>query len=166
MNRDRLIFLALLIFLLTSAAYFINALFYEVPAPPPQKRTNETVLQKTEGKKITRKSNYAVIKSKNVFSPERTDVPKDSAAEAQSTPDIRIEPPPQLSLKGIVQDIDGEFTAYLTMNNEEARPVHVGERIDNLKVVSITMTDVTIRWFEQEIKLTLSKVKSVGKQGK
>lgn len=166
MNRDKWIFLALLIFLLASGAYFINALFYDIPAPTSQEGNKEPIPEKSEEKKIKRKINYTVIKTKNVFNPDRSDRPKDDIAAGLAVPDIPVEPPPQLSLKGIVQDIDGEFTAYVAMNNEEARPVHVGERIDNLKVVSITITDVTIRWFEQEIKLTLSKVKSVSKQGK
>lgn len=166
MNRERLIFILLLIFLLASAGYFGKALFYTVPSPLPRETTEKPVMATVTGKKVRTRTDYSVIRAKNVFHPDRANVPKGAASTGPVVRDVPVEPPPQLALKGIVQDSRGEFIAYVTVDSEKARPIRTGERIDNLKVVSITMTDVTIRWSEQEIKLTLSKVKSVGKQGK
>jgi len=163
MNRDKMIFIALIVFLLLSAAYFAKAILYRVPEPVPVEQKKE-IQKETDVKAVQKRRDYSIIRSKNVFSPDRSEQKEtDTAAQMEMT-EMPPAAAPQLDLKGIVQDASGEFTAYVSVSGEKARPMHVGERVDNLKVVSITITDVTMKWFEQEIKLTLSKVKSVGKQ--
>lgn len=161
MNRKSAILLALVLLFCFSLWYCIQALLSEIPVEKESAGQTQAVA-KTEEEKVTAKGiDYNAIVEKNIFHPERKFVDKPPPSALQSP---LVPPPvmPSLALKGIVQGGDNEFIAYLSIDGKKAQPIRVGDRIDDIKVVSITMTDVTIRWFTTDVKLTLSKVKSMG----
>lgn len=146
---------------------FCASLWYCIQAFRASAPVEETVAQEIkesgakEEEKTGPRADYAVLVQKNLFHPERRFVEKAAQGADQSA----LAPPavmPALLLKGVVQDAGGEFIAYVSIDGKKAQPLRVGDRIDDIKVIGITATDVTLKWFSTDVKLTLAKVKSMG----
>lgn len=146
---------------------FCFSMWYCIQALRVSAPVEETVVQESkeggakEEAQIAPPVDYAGLAEKNLFHPERRFVDKASQAGDQAS----LAPPavmPALVLKGVVQDTGGEFAAYVSIDGKKAQPLRVGDRIDDIKVVAITATDVTLKWFATDVKLTLAKVKSMG----
>jgi hypothetical protein len=162
MNTNAIKKLLLILLVLSSAGYFIQSLYYTTPVHNTGQE-KQPVKESGNDKKAAKAVDYDGIVNKNIFSPDRKYVekPGQNANGAPGTP-----PPvmPEMDLQGIVQGPDGEYIAYISIGGKKPQPVRSGERLDDIKVVSITMADVTMKWFQSEVKLTLSKVKSMGKK--
>ncbi len=150
----------LVLLLLFSVGYFLKALLYKPVTYSIADKEKKVGVTEKEKEQDAGEMNYRKIVEKNIFHPERKPV------EA-SSPEEVIEPEvpavmPDIALKGIVQRPDGQFVAYVVIEEGPARPVYAGDRIDDLKVVSITRSDVTMKWRENTIQLSLKKVKTEG----
>lgn len=95
----------------------------------------------------------------NLFSSTRSPVqpkpqPQDKAAE---------QPPkrPDMNLKGIILNQFGEYIAYIEKDKVKAVPVRKGDRFDDVEVVDIQQKSVELRWNEENILLSLDRIKTI-----
>ncbi|MEE9524938.1 MAG: hypothetical protein V3V59_09365, partial [Thermodesulfovibrionales bacterium] len=147
-----------------SLSYFVRSLLYKAPLYNAEEKSRQVSEDAPVVKILKSDIEDNDIVTKNIFHPDREYV--DSSAEEGSDveSDVALSPMPTLTVKGIVERPDGEYIAYISREGKLAQPVHAGDRIENLKVVSITRTDVTIRWNNSDVKLSLKKVRSVEKK--
>jgi hypothetical protein len=97
---------------------------------------------------------YDVIVARDLFSPERGVVPPAPTAAGQ--PAAKSQPPPKLTLYGVVI-LDGEKFAYLHEGAQEAKPrkVHEGDRFAGGTVAAIRKDAVTFLFGGSEVAVPL-----------
>jgi hypothetical protein len=166
MIKRYIIPLALALLLLLSFSYFVRSLLYKAPRYDAEEKNRQVSEEAPDIKELKSTADDTVIVTKNIFHPSRGYVESATEEGNDAETEVPLAPMPTLTVKGIVERPDGEFVAYISLEGELAQPVHAGDRIENLKVVSITRTDVTIRWNNSDVKLSLKKVKSVEKEKK
>lgn len=150
----------LILLFCASMWYCIQSLRVSVPVEEPAVQESKAQGAEEEAP-VLPSTDYSSLVEKNLFHPDRRFVEK----AAREVDQASVAPPavmPALVLKGVVQDQGGEFVAYVSIDGKKAQPLRVGDRIDDIKVVGITATDVTLKWFATDVKLTLAKVKSMG----
>jgi hypothetical protein len=158
--------LALVLLLLLSFSYFVRSLLYKAPRYDTEEKSRQVNEEAPDIKELKSTVKDTEIVTKNIFHPSRGYVESSAEEGSDTEAAVPLTPMPTLTVKGIVERPDGEFVAYISLEGELAQPIHPGDRIENLKVVSITRTDVTIRWNNSDVKLSLKKVKSVEKDKK
>ncbi len=156
--------LALALLILLSLSYFVRSLLYKAPLYNAEEKSRLVGEDAPDVKILKSNVEDNDIVTKNIFHPSRGYVESSAEEGRDVESDVPLSPMPTLTVKGIVERPDGKYVAYISREGELAQPVHAGDRIENLKVVSITRTDVTIRWNNSDIKLSLKKVKSVEKK--
>lgn len=157
--------LFLIVLLLLSLMYCTKALLHKAPVEEIAEKGQQSADTGVEEKALEQKRDYTDAVEKNIFHPERRYV--ETSGEMSAEVDYSLQTTvSDLTVKGIVQRPDGEFVAYISRGGEKARPVHAGDSIENIKVVSITRSDVTIRLNDKDITLSLKKVKTIDKKGK
>ena len=104
---------------------------------------------------------YDVIVARDLFSPARGVVPPAPATASKPAP--RLQPPPKLTLSGVVI-IDGEKTAYLQEGTQESRPQKVRENQNFAGgiVKSIRPDGITFVFADTEIIVPLRTPKDGG----
>ena len=158
--RTRLLNLLLLAALLYSASLLWRFVGQPPPAlppietggaPPPAAAAERGVTSATPE---VRPEAYEVIVARDLFSPTRGVVPPAPAAAAQ--PAARPQPPPKLTLYGVVV-LDGEKSAYIQEGAQEGRPTKVRENqpFAGGTIVSIRPDGVTFQYAGSEIVLPL-----------
>ncbi|MFA4830539.1 MAG: hypothetical protein WC855_01410 [Thermodesulfovibrionales bacterium] len=101
------------------------------------------------------------IVDNNLFSSTRSPVqppppqPQGKAAEPPKRPDM--------NLKGIILDQFGEYVAYIEKDKVKAVPVRKGDRFDDVEVVDVQQKSVELRWNEENILLSLDRIKTIKK---
>lgn len=159
-----LLLLALLVLALTRLWVFLGqppptlpAIDARVTPPAPETRAEET------GREVptVRPEAYDVIVARDLFSPTRGVVP--SAPVAAATPAAKPQPPPKVTLSGVVI-IDGQKTAYLQEGTQESRPrkVRENENFAGGVVKTIRPDGVTFLFAGNEINLPLRKPQEGG----
>lgn len=99
------------------------------------------------------------IVDNNLFSSTRSPVqppplqPQGKAAEPPKRPDM--------NLKGIILDQFGEYIAYIEKDKVKAVPVRKGDRFDDVEVVDVQQKSVELRWNEENILLSLDRIKTI-----
>lgn len=102
------------------------------------------------------------IYDKNIFSPNRSyREPKPPAPPPP--PPVYVEPPkkPELQLRGIVLDTFGEYVAYIEINKGKAVPMRRGDKLETIEVVEISDRRVVLQWNDEEINLSVDKIKTI-----
>lgn len=156
-------FLAALFFF--SIWYFTNALSHKVRLQEVIHKSKQVADDGGKDKTSGGKFNYTDITAKSIFHPDRVFAEKKDPKPEEIKQEV-VPPPvmPRFGLEGIVQAPDGEYIAYISQDGEKPRPVHVGDRFEGVKVVNITLTDVSIKWNNTDMNLSLSKIKSIGRE--
>lgn len=166
MTNKYVVPLILIVLILLSMMFFVKALLHTKPLDGVEEKGKQVVETSEEDVIRDRKMNYDDAVEKNIFHPERIFVEPQSQNNAQFDETQVPQVMPQIVVKGIVQRPDGEFIAYISREGEKTQPIHVGDRVENIKVVSITLTDVTIKWNNSDITLSLKKIKTVQEKNK
>jgi hypothetical protein len=158
--RTRLLNFLLLMALALAAVRF-QAFLREPPrrttpadATVPQPTTEQPTPAAPEKKGAVGAQNYDVIVARDLFSPERGVVPPAPTAAGQ--PPAKSQPPPKLTLYGVVI-LDGEKFAYLHEGAQEAKPrkVHEGDRFAGGTVAAIKKDAVTFLYGGSEVAVLL-----------
>ncbi len=100
------------------------------------------------------------IAENNLFSPSRSPVQPKSQIQMKG-----VEPPkkPEMHLKGIVLDQSGDYIAYIEKDKAKAVPVRKGDKLDDVEVIDIKEKSVDLKWNEETISLSISKIKTIKK---
>ena len=99
------------------------------------------------------------IVDNNLFSSTRSPVqpkplqPQGKAAEPPKRPDM--------NLKGIILDQFGEYVAYIEKDKAKAVAARKGDRFDDVEVVDVQQKSVELRWNEENIVLSLDRIKTI-----
>lgn len=156
--RTRLLNVALLAGLLLAVTRFwmflgepppsLPPLAAEATAPEPEATDREQRAEVAE----FRPEAYDVIVARDLFSPTRGVIPPAPAATAGS----RVQPPPRLTLYGVVI-VDDEKAAYLQEGTQESRPrkVRVNENFAGGVVKTIRADAITFLFSGSEIRVPL-----------
>lgn len=160
--RIRLLNLLLLAFLGLAVSRLWNFLGEPPPSLPPSSAgTTTPALEAGEpgpGAEVpaARPEAYEVIVARDLFSQTRGVVPPAPVAAAR--PDAKPQPPPKVTLYGVVI-VDGEKAAYLQEGTQEARPrkVRENENFAGGVVKAIRPDGVTFVFHGSEISLPLRK---------
>lgn len=156
--RTRLLNLSLLAGLLLAVTRFWLFLGEPPPALPPMAAeatapeiaTTDRV-QRAEAAE-SRPEAYDVIVARDLFSPTRGVIPPAPAATAGS----RVQPPPKLTLYGVVI-VDDEKAAYLQEGTQESRPrkVRINENFAGGVVKTIRADGITFLFSGSEVRVPL-----------
>ncbi|HDO22085.1 MAG TPA: hypothetical protein ENG86_04410 [Nitrospirae bacterium] len=161
MIKRSVLFLIPVLLMLFSLWYFIRVLSYEPSlynkAEVKRSHEDKNVMAASAGKK----AGYKGIVSGNIFHPDRT-YAESSAEPRGHDENILQQQMPAFVLKGIIRKPDGEFIAYISQSGGRPRPLHVGDRFENMKVMDIDRMDVRINWNGTDVRLNLGKIKSEG----
>jgi len=154
---------SMMLILLASTAYFIKGVMYRPPVGTVDGGQRESDAGVFEEPAVAGKGGYDGIVEKNIFHPRRTY--SDAALETEA-PALAELPPvmPETVLKGIVRRPGGEYVAYISINGARPVALHEGDMVDDLQVVSITRTDVKMRWRDRDMDLTMRRIKTKGEQ--
>lgn len=104
------------------------------------------------------------IVENNLFSSTRSPVqpkpqlPQGKAAEPPKRPDMK--------LKGIILDQFGEYVAYIEKDKAKAVAARKGDRLDDVDVLDVQQKSVELRWNEENILLSLERIKTIKNRGK
>ena len=104
------------------------------------------------------------IVENNLFSSTRSPVqppppqPQGKAAEPPKRPDM--------NLKGIILDQFGEYIAYIEKDKAKAVAARKGDRLDDVDVLNVQQKSVELRWNEENILLSLERIKTIKNRGK
>ncbi|TAL26518.1 MAG: hypothetical protein EPN94_03065 [Nitrospirae bacterium] len=105
------------------------------------------------------------IADNNLFSSSRSAVqPKPQPLQGRPP-----EPPPkkpELYLRGIILDQFGDYVAYIEKDRAKATAVRKGDRFDDVEVVDVQQKSVELRWNEENILLSLDRIKTIKNRGK
>lgn len=104
------------------------------------------------------------IHEKNLFSPMRGHLPEPSQVlMVPKGVEADIKPPerPILSLKGIIRNQFGEYIAIIEKGNAKAMPLRKGDMLDDVLVVEIKEKVVELMWNNENIRLSMEKVKTL-----
>jgi len=128
----------------------------EIDAGAPPSVADTTGRGKPSGSNALQPEAYDVIVARDLFSPTRGVVPP--APTAAIKPAAKQQPPPKLTLSGVVI-LDGEKTAYLQEGTQESRPrkVRENEKFAGGVVKTIRPDGVTFLFAGSEINLPLRK---------
>ncbi len=105
------------------------------------------------------------IVDNNLFSSTRSPVqppppqPQGKAAEKAAEPPKR----PDMNLKGIILDQFGEYVAYIEKDKAKAVAARKGDRLDDVEVVDVQQKSVELKWNEENILLSLDRIKTIKK---
>jgi hypothetical protein len=123
-------------------------------------------LSGTEAREVTGKDNKKgrawgpEIKSRNLFSAERTNEPLQIGAELSVEPiakEVTTPPPtmPVITLSGIIYDTDGSYKAFIKVGDNPVTGVHVGDMFRGVSVLKIEERKVELMWNGKDISLKL-----------
>lgn len=105
------------------------------------------------------------IVENNLFSSTRSPVqPKPQLPQGKA-----LEPPPkkpEMNLKGIILDQFGEYVAYIEKDKAKAVAARKGDRLDDVDVLDVQQKSVELRWNEENILLSLERIKTIKNRGK
>lgn len=104
------------------------------------------------------------IVDNNLFSSTRSPVqPKPQQLQGKAA-----EPPkrPDMNLKGIILDQFGEYVAYIEKDKAKAVAARKGDRLDDVDVLDVQQKSVELRWNEENILLSLERIKTIKNRGK
>jgi len=72
-----------------------------------------------------------------------------------------VQPPPNLNLNGIILNQYGEYIALIQVDGAPAKRAMKGDEISGALVVDISAREVKLLWNEEEITLSMKKIKTV-----
>lgn len=101
----------------------------------------------------------AEIAGKNLFSAMRGKIPVIIQTPEPVEPEIPVIEIPELKLDGIIVNQFGEYVVYILKDREAIPPLRKGDRYDDLYVLDIREKSVDLLWDEQEIRLTMEKMR-------
>lgn len=99
------------------------------------------------------------IVENNLFSSTRSPVQPKPQLQGKAA-----EPPPKrpdMNLKGIILDQFGEYIAYIEKDKAKAVAARKGDRFDDVEVVDVQQKSVELRWNEENILLSLDRIKTI-----
>jgi hypothetical protein len=148
------------VFLLSLINFYRNVIKYEGVSLGIGASTPEPVqFQDSEGAGT---SWDEVIIEKNLFSPERG-VEEEQPVFEEDGVEEAPEPPP-LSLKGIVMNQYGEYTALLQDGKGKTFRLRKGEEKNGFLLKEIDPVSVTLLWGDEPVELTLRRVQTIEKR--
>lgn len=102
------------------------------------------------------------IISNNLFSKRRgyTPPPPPRETAVRNTPKPQPKPP-NLALSGVILNQSGEYVAFIKKDGGQPRSVREGDMFDGVLVVDIQEREVSLLWNEQEINLSMEKIKTL-----
>lgn len=104
------------------------------------------------------------IHEKNIFSSKRSapePLPLVVSPKNANTLSIAPTERPILNLRGIIRNEHGEYVALIEKGTEKAIPLRKGDRIGDVLVVEIKERTVDLKWNEENIRLSMEKVKTI-----
>ena len=87
--------------------------------------------------------------------------PSAKPAEPELPPVVLV--PPELNLNGIILNQYGEYIAFIQKDGGSPKRVRKGDTFDGILVVDISVREVQLLWNEEELTLSMKKIKSVPK---
>jgi hypothetical protein len=105
------------------------------------------------------------IVSKNLFSKLRGYTPPPPPPTEFAEPELPPIPlvPPELNLSGIILDQYGEYIAFIQKDGGSPKRVRKGDTFDGILVVDISVREVKLLWNDEELNLSMKKIKTVPK---
>lgn len=164
------ILLALILYLLWG--FVADALLYdpitEIQRTAESEKITETAPQGTFehvwGREILRNNLFSEMRQGQ--KKKAPPAPVQAAKIVQPQPEPVIPPPPRpnVVLDGIIKDHDGVFTVLLSIDDEQATPMHKGDSVEGLHVKDIQERSVTLIWNEgDEFTLTMQTAKTINR---
>ena len=83
-------------------------------------------------------------------------VVEEAPPEPEETPVLEL---PELKLNGIIINQYGEYVVYIRKARALLPALMKGDRYENLHVLDISQKSVDLLWDEQEIRLSMEKIK-------
>lgn len=99
------------------------------------------------------------IHEKNLFSPNRSYI--------EPKPVVVLPPPPppprkpDMALKGIVQDLFGDYVAYLEIDKATAAPMRKGDKAQDIEAVDVSDRKVVLKWNNEIIELSIDNIQTI-----
>ncbi|MEK7197229.1 MAG: hypothetical protein AAB151_06155 [Nitrospirota bacterium] len=101
------------------------------------------------------------IVDNNLFSSTRSPVQPKPQSQAQDKAAEQPPKRPDMNLKGIILDQFGEYIAYIEKDKAKAVAARKGDRFDDVEVVDVQQKSVELRWNEENIVLSLDRIKTI-----
>ncbi len=183
--KTLLSFSALIIFIMNLERFYTEALTYQRESPPAgvEVQTLTSGVHRVEDSfppvrppTVTSppsKGNSGKENKEKVITPQRLDLkglfgitvtsplskelkmPPQPLPVVAPPPSTAPERPPQMVLKGIILEPDGDYRAYIEIDGKRVISLRRGEGIDDITATDIRERSVEIRWKEETLKLSI-----------